>query len=154
MSCENLLGDDFNIFWDSADNWDTPTWVRILDATDIVFDPNRTQVEIRKRIRHKTYKKGMHDWELSFTLNYNPANEFCQQIRTCLYDDNTNIIVALADGDSMTDPAVTYWRAHWEVFGPLNANLDEPAEIEITLKVSCDTGDDDSELPEMVEGET
>ena len=155
MACEELLGDDFNIFWDTEDDFADPTWVRQLSLGDIGFNPNRAQVEIPKRIRTKTYKNGRGDWEVTFTMNYSRSNSFHRAIMLAITSDGQNPLhLAICDGDDIDDPEASYAHAWWEVAGPLSASLDEGATVEITCKPSCFLGDDDDELPEFVQGST
>lgn len=155
MSCEELLGDDFNLFWDSADNWDTPTWVRQTSIGDLGFDAARKQVEIPKRIRTATYKNGRGDWELTFTMNYSRSNAFHRAVVAAIAADGDNPLhLAIVDGDDITDNEASYWEGWFTLAGPLNAALDEGATIEVTGKPSCFIGAADDELPQFVQGET
>lgn len=155
MACDELLGDDFNIFWDTADNWDTPTWVRQISLGDIGFDPAREQVEIPKRIATKTYKNGRGDWELTFTMNYSRSNSFHRAVVLAASSGGQNPLhLALVDGDDITDTEASIWEAWWEVAGPISGSLDEGATVEVTCKPSCETGAADDELPTFTQGET
>ncbi len=55
---DELLGDDFRLYYDTADSYDSPTWVEQKSVGDIGFDPGNEQVEIPVRIAFKIYKKG------------------------------------------------------------------------------------------------
>lgn len=148
---EELLGDDFRLFWDSDNDWDSPDWNEQISIGDLGFDPKSEQVEIPKRIATKTYKKGRGDWTLSFTMNYDKTNTFHMACRDA-WTNGTKIHLAIADGDSMDDN--DYWHANWMLSGPLNASLDSGASIDIEGKCHFDTGDDDSEIPAFVEAES
>lgn len=143
-----LLGDDFRLFWDSADNWDSPTMVEVISIGDLGFDPAGEQVEIPIRIRTKVYKKGRGDWTLSFTLNYDPDDPFCLAAIDAV-NNGTKIHLAFADGATFADANV--WEAWWMLTGPIDAALDTNASIDVEGKVHFDRGVSGDELPRFVE---
>ena len=147
MSAE-LLGDDFTLFYDTADSFGSPTWVAQVSVGDISFDPGNEQVEIPLRIATKVYKKGRGDWTLSFSLNYDKSNTFHMAVRDAIRTGDP-IHIALCDGDNITTG--DYWHAWWMLSGPVDASLDSPATIDVEAKVHHDRGDADDELPEFVE---
>jgi hypothetical protein len=145
---DELLGDDFRLFWDSNDDFASPTWVEEVSIGDLGFDPQNEQVEIPIRIPVKVYKKGRGDWTLSFTMNYDKSNTFHMAVRDAITTGDP-IHLAIADGDSML--TADYWHAWWMLSGSLDAALDSNATIEVEGKVHHDRGDADDELPAFVE---
>ena len=150
---DELLGDDFNLFWDSTGDFDNPSWQRQISIGDLGFDPANEQVEIPKRIRTKVYKKGRGDWTLSFTSNYSRGSNFHRAVLDAVAN-GTKIHLAICDGDDIDDPEATYWHGWWLLTGPVSGSLDEAASIEVEGHCHHDTGEDDSELPELVVGST
>ena len=146
-----LLGDDFKLYYDSASSFDSPTWVEQVSAGDLGFDPGIEQVEIPLRIAYKVYKKGRADWSLTFTMNYDPDNTFHTAVRDAI-TNGTKIHLAIADGD--IDDDGNYWHAWWFLSGPIDAALDSNANIEVEGKIHHDRGDGDDELPAFVEAST
>jgi len=146
---EELLGDDFRIFWDQDNDFDTPDWVEEISIGDMSFDPGNKQVEIPKRIPFVTYKKGRADWSLKFNLNYDKTNDMHMAIRDAI-TNGTKIHLAICDGDNITEN--DYWHANWFVTGPLDGALDKPAGYAVEGKIHFDTGTDGSETPAFVNG--
>lgn len=147
MSVE-LLGDDFSLFWDSNDDWDSPSWVAQISVGDIGMDHANEQVEIPLRIAVKVYKKGRGDWSLTFTSNYDRSNAFHMAVRDAIRTGDP-IHLAFADGDDIE--TADYTHAWWMLSGPIEASLDNPASIDVEAKVHHFRGDNDDELPEFVE---
>lgn len=145
---DELLGDDFALFWDTAGDFASPTFVLQVSVGDLGFDPANEQVEIPIRIPVKVYKKGRGDWTLSFTMNYDKGNDFHMAVRDAITSGDP-IHLAIADGDDID--TADYWHAWWMLSGPLGASLDSGATIEVEGKVHHDRGDADDELPEFVE---
>lgn len=143
-----LLGDDFRLFWDSASNWDSPTWVEVISVGDLGFDAAGEQVEIPIRIPFKVYKKGRKDWSFPFTLNYDPTDPFCIAALDSV-NNGTKIHLAFADDAVIAD--ANYWEAWWMLTGPIDAALDTNASIDIEGKVHFDRGLAGDELPRFVE---
>lgn len=143
---EEMLGDDFKLFWDSASTFATPTWVEQISVGDMGFDPGNEQVEIPIRIAFKVYKKGRADWSLTFTANYNKDNAFLVALRDAI-TNGTKIHLAIAAGAVTTEE---YWHAWWFVSGPLDAALDNPATIDVEGKIHHDRGATDVDLPAFV----
>ena len=146
---EELLGDDFRIFWDSADDYASPDWHEQVSLGDVGFDPGNEQVEIPIRIPFKVYKKGRADWSLTFTMNYDRENEFHMAVRDAITTGDP-IHLALCDSDDID--ATDYWHAWWFVSGPIGASLDSGATIEVEGKIHHDRGEADDELPAFVTG--
>lgn len=144
---EELLGDDLKLYYDSASDFTTPTWVEQISVGDIGFDPQNEQVEIPKRIAFKTYKKGRGDWTLSFTMNIDVTNTFHVAVMDAI-TDGTPIHLALALGDI---DAGGYWHAWWFLSGPVDAALDSNANIEVEGKCHHDLGEYDDEFPAFVD---
>lgn len=143
-----LLGDDFRLFWDSADDYANPNWEEQVSIGDLGFDPAGEQVEIPIRISTKVYKKGRKDWTLSFTANYNKGDDFFEAVLDAV-SNGTKIHLAIVDGD---DTATSnYWHAWWMLTGAIAAGLDSPATIDVEGKVHFDRGAADDELPAYVE---
>lgn len=143
-----LLGDDFRLNYDSANNYSSPTWVNQTSVGDLSFDVGNEQVEIPKRIAFKTYKKGRGDWTLGFTMNYDPANTFHTAVISAI-NAGTKIHLAVSDGVANTN-GTNYWHAWWFLTGPLDASLDSNANIEVEGKVHHDTGTSDADVPAFV----
>jgi hypothetical protein len=150
---EEMLGDDCNVFWNSDDPivFNSPTWERQISLGDLEFDPANEQVEIPKRIATKTYKKGRGDWTLSFTMNIDLTNDFHMAvIASITAGDPIHLAFCLGD-DIDEDP---YWHAKWFASGPVGANLDEGATVEVECKPHFDTGTNDADLPTYVPNST
>ena len=145
---EELLGDDFNLFWDADGSFSSPAWERLVSVGDLGFDTGNEQVEIPLRIAVKVYKKGRGDWTLSFTMNYDKTNLFHMAVRDALTTGDP-IHLAICDGDDIDTG--DYWHAWWFVTGPIDASLDNNANIEVEGKVHHFRGDNDDELPAFVE---
>ena len=145
---EELLGDDFTLFWDADSSWSAPNWEAQVSVGDIGFDPGNEQVEIPIRIVTKVYKKGRGDWTLSFTINYDKTNTFHMAVRDAIRTGDP-IHIALCDGDDIETG--DYWHAWWMLSGPIGASLGTAASIDVEGKVHHDRGDADDELPEFVE---
>jgi hypothetical protein len=146
---EELLGDDFRIFWDDNDDYVSPNWIEQISLGDIGFDPGNEQVEIPIRIPFKVYKKGRADWALSFTMNYDKTNLFHMATREAI-TNGTPIHIALCDGDDID--ADDYWHAWWFLSGPIDAALDTNANIAVEGKIHHDRGVAGDELPAFVTG--
>jgi hypothetical protein len=145
---EELLGDDFNLFWDSDGDFDSPAWAIQVSIGDLGFDTASEQVEIPLRIPVKVYKGGRGDWTLSFTMNYDKTNTFHMAVRAAI-TNKTPIHLAFCDGDDIvTDD---YWHAWWLLSGPIDAALDSGATIEIEGKCHHYRGPADADLPAFVE---
>lgn len=142
-----LLGDDFRIYWDTVGDFDTPTWEEELSMGDIGFDTGNEQVEIPLRIAFKTYKKGRADWTLTFTMNFDPTSTFHMAVRDAITTGD-KIHMAITYGDIAT---TDYWHAWWFVSGPIGASLDSPATIEVEGKIHHDTGAAFAEIPAFVD---
>lgn len=142
-----LLGDDFRLFWDEDDSWSAPSWVEIISIGDLGFDPAKEQVEIPIRIPTKVYKSGRGDWTLSFTLNYDPDDAFCLAVIDAI-NNGTKIHLAIADGDNAATD--NKWEAWWMLAGPLDAALDTNASFDVEGKVHFDRGAGGDELPRFV----
>lgn len=141
-----LLGDDLKLYYDTAGDFDTPTWVEQISVGDVGFDPANEQVEIPKRISVKTYKKGRGDWSLSFTSNISTDNTFHMAVIDAI-NYGTAIHIALALGD-IEDGG--YWHAWWMLSGPVSGSLDSTASIEVEGKAHHDLGEYEDELPAFV----
>lgn len=141
-----LLGDDFELNWDTAQSFDSPTWTKQVSVGDIGFEPGNEQVEIPIRIPVKVYKKGRADWTLTFQSNYNKDNAFLNAVRQAI-NFGTKIHLAISDGNVNTE---NYWHAWWFLSGPLGASLDEASQYDVEGKVHFDRGVDDDELPAFV----
>ena len=146
-----LLGDDFKLYYDTEDDFDSPTWAEQQSVGDLGFDPGNEQVEIPKRKAFKYYKKGRADWTLTFTMNYDPDSTFHNAVRDAI-TDGTPIHLAIADGDM--DDGPNYWHAWWFLSGPLDAALDSNANIEVEGKIHHDNGDGGDEDPTFVPAST
>lgn len=142
-----LLGDDFRLFWDSDDSWTSPSWETIISIGDLGFDPAKEQVEIPIRIATKVYKSGRGDWTLSFTLNYDPDDTFCAAVVDAI-NNGTKIHLAIGDDDDIGEANI--WEAWWMLAGPLDAALDTNASFDIEGKVHFDRGTGGDELPRYV----
>lgn len=142
-----LLGDDFKLFWDSAEDFDSPTWVEIISVGDMGFEPGLEQVEIPIRIPFKVYKKGRADWSLTFTANVNPGNAYYNALLDAV-NNGTKIHLAIGEGAMDDDP--NYWHAWFFVSGPIDASLDSPGTIDVEGKIHHDRGVGDDELPMFV----
>lgn len=144
---DELLGDDLKLFWDTADNFDTPTWDDQISVGDIGFDSNNEQVEIPKRIPFKTYKKGRADWSLTFTSNIDKTNAFHMAVLEAI-TNGTPIHLALGLGEIAEGG---YWHAWWFLSAPIDASLDNPATMDVDGKCHHDLGEYDDEYPAFVE---
>lgn len=150
---DELLGDDFNLFWDTATNFETPTYVRQVSLGDIGFDTDPEHVEIPKRIRSKVFKKGRDNWTLTFTSNYSRNADFHRAVLNAIVTGE-KIHLAICDGDDIEDAEANVWHAMWLLKGPIGASLDNPASIEVEGHPHHDTGESDEEQPEYIPGET
>jgi hypothetical protein len=144
-----ILGDDFNVFLDTASNYSTPTWSQQISVGDIGFDPAREQVEIPKRIGVKTYKGGRADWELSFTMNVDKTSTFHNTVRNAISSGN-KVHLALGDGTTIGN-TTNYWHAWWFLSGQLSASLDDVATFDVTGKCHHDIGTNNTEIPVYVQ---
>lgn len=127
-----LLGDDFRIYWDTADSFGTPTWVYQRNLGDIGLADSGEQVEIPVRYPWKFYKKGRQDTELTFTMNYDPTDTFHIAIRDAIRD-GSNVHMALAEGDYQV---LDYFHAWFIITGPQDLSLDAPATYAVSAKLS------------------
>jgi len=150
---DELLGDDFNLFWDPTVSFDSPDWERQVSMGDIGFDTDPVHAEIPKRIRSKVYKKGRDNWTLTFTSNYSRNAAFHKAVIAAIVN-GTKIHLAIVDGDDADDPEANVWHAMWLLKGPIGASLDEAASIEVEGVPHHDTGTSDEEQPEYIPGET
>ncbi len=142
-----LLGDDFRLFWDSGDSWTSPTWETIISIGDLGFDPAKELVEIPIRIGTKVYKSGRGDWTLSYTLNVDPSDPF---YLACVDSINNGTKIHLAIGDNAVVANANLWEGWWVLSGPLDAALDTNASIDVEGKVHFDRGLAGDELPRFV----
>jgi hypothetical protein len=142
-----LLGDDFQLFYDTAGNFTSPTWVIQPSIGDLGFDPANEQVEIPLRITVKVYKKGRGDWTLSFTMNYDKSNTFHMAVMTAIRN-GTRIHLAFVDGSTISGS--NYYHAWWLLTGPIDGALDSAGSVEIEGKVHHDRGGAGTELPAFV----
>lgn len=133
-----LLGDDYRLYWDTADSFGTPTWVWQRNVGDFGLDDSGEQVEVPIRWPWKFYKKGRQDTELTFAMNMHntTAEAFGRAVRDAMRD-GSQLHLALAEG------AITsfdYLHAWWIVTGPLDLSLDAPAVYSVSAKLSVDFG--------------
>lgn len=145
---EELLGDDFKLYWDSASDYDSPTWALQTSVGDLGFDPQNEQVPIPKRKAFKYYKKGRGDWTLSFQTNIDKSNAFHNAVRAAI-DNGTAIHLAIADGPIAT-AGTEYHHAWWFLTGPTDGSLDTNANIEVEGKIHHDDGEYGDEDPAAV----
>lgn len=142
---DELLGEDFKLYYDSAGDWDTPDWEEQTSVGDLSFDPQNEQVEIPKRKAFKFYKKGRGDWSLGFTMNYDKDNQFHVAIAGAI-ESGDPVHLAFADGD-IDDPGTVYYHAWFLVGGPHDASLDTNANIEVEAKIHTYEGEYGDEQP-------
>ncbi len=131
----NLLGDDWRLYYDTADDWANATFVQQTDLGDLGFEFNPEQVEVPKRQTHKVYKSGRQDWMLSFNLNANPGATFYDAVEAAI-EAGSSLHLALANGD-ITANGTKYWHADWNMYGNIEADLDSNSQIPIEAKCSA-----------------
>lgn len=127
MIMSNQLGDEFKLYIDTADDYDTPTWAEILDVGNFSRDRSKTEVEIPKRINHKVYLGGRSDPRVSFELSYDPANTNHTKLSNAI-DSGAKVHLAVANGPIATDGTI-YTHGWYLVKGPEDFSLDSPATI-------------------------
>lgn len=142
-----ILGDDFNLFYDTSGNFTSPTWVVQASIGDLSLDTAKEQVEIPLRIAYKVYKTGRGDWTLSFTMNYDKANTFHMAVLAAIRA-GSRIHLAFVDGSAISGN--NYYHAWWVLTGPINAALDSPGTVEVEGKIHHDRGGSGTELPAYV----
>lgn len=155
-TCGELLGDDFNLYYDEASpqDFESPDWARQASVGDIGFNMGRVEVEIPKRKAVKTSRGGRQEWELTFTMNYARGNEFHVAVVRAI-ESGAPLHLGVADGyiDGDEPDATSLWHAWWFLTGDLSASLDEGATVEVTAKVHACAGDADDEDPERIDYE-
>lgn len=142
----NKIGDDFALYLDSADDYDSPTWVEQVDIGNLALDPAPEQVEIPKRNGFKMYKKGRQDLTITFDVSYDPANASHGTIRDAIRS-GAAVHLALADGAIATAGTI-YYHGWFMLVGPEDNSLDSAAVISVEAKVHADSAA--TELPAKV----
>lgn len=137
-----LLGDEFKLFYDSAGNFSTPTWVEQVDVSDIGWDTANEKVEIPRRVGFKTYKKGRSDLSFTFKMNIDPSNTFHKAMIAAIIA-GTKVHLAIAPGLIAVGG---YWHGFFLLNGPVDAALDSPATVDIEGSVHAE----DANLPAFV----
>ena len=149
MPCGELVGDDFNLLYDTEDPYDfaTPTWVAQTSVGDIELNVGRVGVEIPKRTATKTRQGGRQEWSLSFTMNYSRTNTFHQAVMRAI-ESGDPIHLGICDGE-IADDAANLWHALWHLTGPLGMSIDEGATVEVEgMPHACA---EDDEEPERID---
>lgn len=134
-----LLGDDYRLYWDNSDNFDTPTWVWQRNLGDMALADSGEQVEIPIRYNKKYYKKGRQDTELTFTMNYHATETFLVHVRDHIRS-GVRIHLAIAEGDITT---TDYFHAWWILTGPADFSLDAPATYAVSARLSIHFASDE-----------
>lgn len=142
----NQIGDEFKLYYDSASNYSTPTWVEQVDIGNLALDPAPEQVEIPKRNGFKMYKKGRQDLSITFDISFDPANTSHTAMRDAIRA-GTKIHLAVANGAIATIGTI-YYHGWFMLVGPEDLSLDSPATISVEAKVHADSASD--ELPAKV----
>lgn len=132
-----LLGDDYRVFWDTGANFASPTWVEQKYMADIALADSKEQVEIPVRLAWKFYKAGRQDTELTFTLPFNPADNFHVDVRDKTRN-GSKIHLAICEGSNIN--AADYLHAWWIVTGDWDMSLDSPATFEVSARLAIDFG--------------
>lgn len=144
-----MLGEDFELYYDSGDNYSSPTWGgEQCSVGDVGFDQGGENVEVPKRCGTKAYKKGRNDWRLTFTMNFEKDDTFHEAVRDAIRTGDP-IHLALADGD-IANNTTDYWHAWWLLSGPLDASLDTPATYEVEAMPHTNMGVNNDEVPAFV----
>lgn len=142
----NQIGDDFKLYYDSASDFDTPTWVEQVDIGNLALDPAPEQVEIPKRNGFKMYKKGRQDLSITFDLSFDPANVSHTAMRDAIRS-GAAVHLAVANGAIATAGTI-YYHGMFMLVGPEDLSLDSAATISIEAKVHADSASTD--LPAKV----
>lgn len=155
MSCGELVGDDFELLWDTESpyDFDDPTWVAQDSVGDIELNVGKVAVEIPKRTASKTRQGGRQEWSLSFTMNYSRSNDFHQAVMRAI-ESGDPIHIGLCDGEYGED-AENLWHAVWHLTGPLGASIDEGATVEVDgMPHTCAVDGDEDPVRDELSGGT
>lgn len=127
-----LTGDDVFLFVDTADDYSSPTWVKLVECGDIDFDASHVEVEVNKRTPTKTAVGGRQEWSLSATVNVAPGDTLWEKIKSAK-ESKGKIHLAFAYGD-IADNSIDYYHAWWFLRGSGSFQLDTQATISIEGK--------------------
>ena len=154
MSCGELVGDDFELLWDTEVPYSfaTPTWVAQDSLSDIELNVGKVAIEIPKRSPTKTRQGGRAEWSMSFTMNYSRTNTFHQAVMAAIQSGDP-IHIGICDGEYGVD-AENLWHAVWHLTGPLSASIDEGVTVEVdAMPHTCAVeGTEDPALDELSGG--
>lgn len=139
------LGDDFLLYWDSADTWATPTWALITPADDsLELDYGVIAGAFKKRgASDVKYKKGQSDPAVSFGVFYDKNHAFVTRLLNIESGANESVIIAIADG-AIATTGTRYIKAEMTV-SSLNFDgaVDNGAKYDVELRLF--EGDNDRE---------
>lgn len=141
------LGDDFLLYYDTADNYATPTW-QLVDIADesLEIDWNPIVAAIKRRgKKYVTKLKGQSDPAVSVGAFYDKANGFCDKVRDLETRVDATINLAIADGPIAT-PGTEYFKFPAALTGlSLDMGLDDGAKYDMEFGIAEDGND-----PEVV----
>lgn len=135
------VGHDHLVYWDSADNWATPTWDLIGASISESVTTERTDIPLPQKgnsfLRHAA---GQIDLTMSITMQYAATDADRAGLESAI-QNNTEIIMAFSDGP-IADSGTEYLKAECVVIShEWSRGTDEAVELSLELKVA-DTDND------------
>lgn len=141
------LGDEYTLYLDTANDWNTPTWVEVECIEDLALDAAPIVAQINKRGKKTPgYKRGRLDTALSAKLLSVPTDSVFQTLEAAVFDvtnDGTELLHLAIVRGKMTTAGNDFWENDYVVTGsPLDANLDNGASYDLEFKPAADSDND------------
>ena len=137
MAKDYKKGDDYKLYLDTANSWDTPTWVEIKAASELTLDRVPADVEVPERGEDTGHLHGKADPVISFTLLEDAGDANVETLIAAIHNDDnsTNMVhLAVSRGDIAT-ATTKYWHMEAVLLGaPLSAGRGEPASYDVEAK--------------------
>lgn len=130
-------GDDYKLYYDTADSWSAPTYVEIKAVGDLAVDPGIADVEVPERGSSTGHLQGDGDPSITFTLFEDAGDANVTALIDAIHDGS---MVHLAVCRGTGTPG---WHMECCLVGaPFSASRGEPAGYEVEAKRHANSDND------------
>lgn len=132
MAKDYKKGDQYRLYYDTANDWDTPTWVWIKAFSDPTISPNKGEVAVEEQNADTGYLHGVGDPEFAFTLHNDKGDANVQALIDAT-QSGAMVHLAFADGDIATT-GTDYDHMECVLFSSASAGRGNAASHDVTAK--------------------
>ena len=130
-----VAGQDCKLYYDSASNVASPTWVLITKAKDVSVPSTADAADASARYsRYKKYVAGLVDESIQFGYQYSTDSDTIWDALKGAYVAGTSLQMAVADGAIATNG--TTYHKDWYIFTEFSSeeNLDGSKTFQVTAQ--------------------